>query len=97
MAFNIFIGIKRCALLPGDSLSVATTSPNHLSQGKSLIFQVCGCSPRLLNGIDRFHKVMIIFVEPTGIPANKNKIALGTLFTDVTRPHLNKHSYTHIL
>lgn len=34
---------------------------------KSLIFHVCGCSPRLLNGIDRFHKVMVVFVEPIRI------------------------------
>lgn len=66
--------VERCALLPGDSMAVATTSPNHLSQGESLIFHVCGCSPRLLNGIDRFHKVVIVFVEPIGIPANKNKL-----------------------
>lgn len=76
MAFDIFIGIKRCASLPGDSLSVATTSPNHVSQGKSLIFQVCGGSPRLLNGIDRFHKVVIIFVESIGISANKKQDSL---------------------
>lgn len=61
---------------------VATTFPDHLSQGKHLIFQVRGCSPRLLNSIDSFHKVVVIFVKPIRIPANKNKIASDRLFTD---------------
>lgn len=77
--------IKRCALLPWNSPAVATTSPNHLFQCKSLIFHVCSRSPRLLNGIDSFHKVVVIFVEPIRIPASKSKTASDTLFTDVNR------------
>lgn len=73
---------------------MTTTSPNHLSQGESLIFHVCGCSPRLLNGIDCFHKVMVILVEPIRIADNKNKTVSVILFTDVIRLHQRRHPYT---
>lgn len=86
--------MNRCALLPWDSPAVATTSPNHLFQGKGLILHVCGCSPRLLSSIDGFHKIVVIFVEPIRMPANKSKTASDIIFTDVNRLHQNKHSYT---
>lgn len=79
------LAIKEYALLPWDS--PATAFPHHVSQGESLVFRVCGCSPRLLNGIDCFHKLMVISVEPSRMAANKNKIASVILFIDVIRLH----------
>lgn len=84
-SIHIFINDKMCALLPWDFSTVATTSLNHISQGKSLIFHVCSCSPRLLNGIDSFHKVVVIFVEPIRIPVPQNEIISDTVLTDVNR------------
>lgn len=75
------------ALLPGHSPATpATASPHHVSQGQGLIFHVSGCSPRLLHGIDRFHKLIVILIEPMRA-ANKNKVASVILFIDVIRLH----------
>lgn len=66
---KLLLVTRRGIGLPWDPLAVAT-SPYQISQAHFLIFLICSCSPRLLNGIDGLHKVVVVSVESFRISAN---------------------------